>query len=58
MKNNINFIHKVYLGFNEFFSLLTVYPTSMIRISQKEKFKGCYVKSLRVEGEYYSESVK
>lgn len=35
------------------FSLLTVtYPTSMMRVSQKEKFKGFHVKSLSFEGKY------
>ncbi|MBS9383399.1 MAG: hypothetical protein HEQ24_03880 [Dolichospermum sp. BR01] len=41
------------------FSLLAVtYPTSMMRVSQKEKFKGFHVKSLPVEGKYYSGSAK
>jgi hypothetical protein len=41
------------------FSLLTVtYPTSMMRVSQKEKFKGFHVKSLPAESKYYSDSAK
>ncbi|HCQ23462.1 MAG: hypothetical protein ACK513_09215 [Aphanizomenon sp.] len=41
------------------FALLTVtYPTSMMRVSQKEKFKGFHVKSLPIEGKYYSGSAK
>ncbi|MFN8949640.1 MAG: hypothetical protein ACK5WC_00615 [Aphanizomenon sp.] len=41
------------------FALLTVtYPTSMMRVSQKEKFKGFYVKSLPAESKYYSDSAK
>ncbi|MBD2137272.1 hypothetical protein H6F32_06645 [Anabaena sp. FACHB-1237] len=35
------------------FSLLAVtYPTSMMRVSQMEKFKGFHVKSLSFEGKY------
>ena len=41
------------------FALLTVtYPTSMMRVSQKEKFNGFHVKSLPIEGKYYSGSAK
>lgn len=41
------------------FALLTVtYPTSMMRVSQKEKFKGFHVKSLPIESKYYSGSAK
>jgi hypothetical protein len=41
------------------FSLLTVtYPTSMMRVSQKEKFQGFHVKSLPAEGKSYSDSAK
>ncbi|MFO5475776.1 MAG: hypothetical protein ACLBM2_18070 [Dolichospermum sp.] len=52
-------LHKYIWLLGGVFALLSVsYPTSLMRVSQKEKFQGFYIKSLPAESKYYSDSAK